>query len=296
MTTTALTKASNMSGILYMIVAIFMLSAMDAVAKWLVEADISVFQILFVRGCINVLLLFAAAPFFGGYGQLRTSRPGAHSVRALFGFLAPFLFFTALISMPLAETTVVFFISPFVMTALSVPLFKEKVGIHRWGAILAGFGGVLYVAQPTSEVFNPAVLFVIGGSLSYCFLMLSSRWLGKSESTISIMFYGNLGAVVCSSFFMPFVWKAITFEDLLGIGAMALLSLAGNVCILKAFMRGEVGVITPFEYSGLAWAVIFGMVFFNEIPSFNVWVGIAVIAASGIYIVYRENIKRPEHV
>ncbi|MBL4907923.1 MAG: EamA family transporter [Sneathiella sp.] len=126
-------NSSNMAGILYMLVAIFMLSTMDAVAKWLVEADYSVFQILFVRGCINIVLMLAAMPFFGGVRLLRTRRPWAHAIRSIFGMAAPFLFFTALISMPLAETTVVFFISPFVMTALSVPLFKEKVGIHRWG-------------------------------------------------------------------------------------------------------------------------------------------------------------------
>ncbi len=296
MTETANQRAANMAGILYMTIAIFMLSAMDTVAKWLVEADYSVFQILFVRGCINLAVLLIAMPFLGGPTLLRTSRLWAHAIRSLFGFIAPFLFFTALISMPLAEATVVFFISPFVMTALSVPLFKEKVGIHRWGAILVGFAGVVYVAQPTSEVFNPAVLFVIGGSLSYCFLMLASRWLGKTESTFTIIFYLTLGTTLIGACAMPFVWKDMPLLDVGIISLMAILSLMGNIFIIRAFMTGEVGVITPFEYTGLLWAVLLGFVFFNEIPTINVWIGISVIAASGLYLVYRENRKRPDQI
>lgn len=296
MTDDAMQKSGNLAGITYMMLAIFMLSTMDAVAKWLVEADYSVFQILFVRGCLNMAMLFIAMPFLGGINLLRTQRAGAHAVRVGFGVLAPFLFFTALISMPLAETTVVFFISPFVMTALSVPLFKEQVGLHRWGAILVGFAGVVYVAQPTSELFNPAVLFVLGGSLSYSFLMLSSRWLGKTESTFAIIFYGNLGAAIVMAFFLPFVWKEMSFADLGVVGLMAILSLAGNVFILKAFMKADVGVITPFEYTGLLWAVLLGFIFFEEIPTSNVWVGMSIIAASGLYLVYRENRKRPDQI
>jgi len=85
----------------------------------------------------------------------------------------------------------------------------------------------------------------------------------------------------------------MAFNDILAVGAMAVLSLAGNFCIVKAFTTGEVGVITPFEYTGLLWAVLFGFFFFDDIPQSNVWIGIAIIAASGLYMVYRENKKGP---
>lgn len=296
MTSSTHLKTSNLAGIIYMMIAIFMLSSMDAVAKWLVEAEYSVFQILFVRGCINITILLAAMPFVGGSKLLRTSRPWAHVFRGIFGFAAPTLFFTALYSMPIAEATVVFFISPFVMTALSIPIFGEKVGIHRWGAILLGFGGVLYVAQPSSDVFNPAVLIVIGAALSYSLVMLASRWLGKTDSTFTIVFYVTVGAVLLSALFIPFYWKELSLEGFAVIGLMAVLSLAGHICIVKAFTIGEVGVITPFEYTGLVWAVLLGLFFFQEIPSFNVWIGMSMIGASGLYLVYRENKKRPGHL
>ncbi len=284
---------NNLLGIVYIVLAIFMLASMDAVAKVLVTSDYSSFQILFMRGCINLVLLSCLMPFMGGLKLVKTNRFWAHGLRGLFGFLAPLCFFTALTSMQLAEATVIFFIAPFVMTAMSVPLFKEQVGIHRWGAIIVGFCGVLYVAQPTSEIFNPAVFLVLAASLAYSFLMLSSRWLGKVDATYTIVFYVTFWVTLFSSTTVFFVWKDMPIEDLLAVGAMAVLSLAGNFFIVKAFTIGEVGAITPFEYTGLLWAVTFGFVFFGEVPGLNVWIGMAIIAASGLYMVYRENKRRP---
>lgn len=284
---------NNLLGIVYITLAIFMLSSMDAVAKQLVSSDYSSFQILFLRGCINLVVLCCLMPFMGGLRLVKTNRFWVHGLRGLFGFLAPLCFFTALTSLQLAEATVVFFVAPFVMTALSVPLFKEKVGVHRWGAIIVGFCGVLYVAQPTSDIFNPAVLLVLAASLAYTFLMLSSRWLGRVDPTFTIVFYVTFWVTLFSATMVFFVWKDMPLNDVLAVGAVALLSLAGNFFIVKAFTIGEVGAITPFEYSGLFWAVLFGFIFFGEVPAFNVWVGITIIAASGLYMVYRENKKRP---
>jgi drug/metabolite transporter (DMT)-like permease len=284
---------NNLLGIVSIVLAIFMLASMDAVAKVLVTSDYSSFQILFLRGCINLVLLSCLMPFMGGLKLIKTNRFWAHGLRGLFGFLAPLCFFTALMSMQLAEATVIFFVAPFVMTAMSVPLFKEQVGIHRWGAIIVGFCGVLYVAQPTSEIFNPAVFLVLAASLAYSFLMLSSRWLGKVDATYTIVFYVTFWVTLFSSTTVYFVWKDMPVDDLLAVGAMAVLSLAGNFFIVKAFTIGEVGAITPFEYTGLLWAVTFGFVFFDEVPGMNVWIGMGIIAASGLYMVFRENKKRP---
>jgi drug/metabolite transporter (DMT)-like permease len=284
---------NNLTGILYMVAAIFTMSTMDAAAKWLVHADYSVFQILFVRSLMNVVVLLALVPFMGGLRLIKTNRVFAHGVRGVLGFVVPFCFFSALRSMGLAEATVVFFISPFVMTALSVPFFKEKVGVHRWGAIFVGFCGVLYVVQPTSEVFDPAAFLVLGGSLAYCFLMLSSRWLGSTEATFTIVFYVNFVVMLCGAIGSVFYWVPMPVADVGVAAIVAFLSLIGNFFIIKAFTIGEVGVITPFEYTALIWAVLLGVVLFDEIPTSNVWVGSAGIAASGLYMVYRENRKKP---
>ncbi|MBO6825090.1 MAG: DMT family transporter [Sneathiella sp.] len=287
------TPNNNMMGILYICAAMLMMSSMDAVGKWLVEAEYSVFQILFIRSCINFCILFSLMPFLGGVQLIKTKRFGAHAIRGLLGFIAPALFFTSLQSLELAEATVIFFVAPFIMTALSVPLFKEKVGIHRWGAILVGFCGVLYVMQPTSGIFDPAAFFVLGASLCYSIMMLASRWLGKTDRTYTIVFFVTFWTSIATGFVAPFFWKPIPLEHVMVVGLMAVLSLLGNVFIVKAFTMGEVGVITPFEYSSLIWALSIGYLVFGEVPGDHGWVGMAIILASGLYMVYRENKKRP---
>lgn len=290
------TPNNNMMGILYICAAMLMMSSMDAVGKWLVEAEYSVFQILFIRSCINFCILFSLMPFLGGVQLIKTKRFGAHAIRGLLGFIAPALFFTSLQSLELAEATVIFFVAPFIMTALSVPLFKEKVGIHRWGAILVGFCGVVYVMQPTSGIFDPAAFFVLGASLCYSIMMLASRWLGKTDRTYTIVFFVTFWTSIATGFVAPFFWKPIPLEHVMVVGLMAVLSLLGNVFIVKAFTMGEVGVITPFEYSSLIWALSIGYLVFGEVPGDHVWVGMAIILASGLYMVYRENKKRPVRV
>jgi len=287
------TPNNNMLGILYICAAMLMMSSMDAFGKWLVEAEYNVFQILFIRSCINFCILFSLMPFLGGLQLIKTKRFGAHAVRGLLGFIAPALFFTSLQSLELAEATVIFFVAPFIMTALSVPLFKEKVGIHRWGAILLGFAGVIYVIQPSSSIFNPAAFFVLGASLCYSIMMLASRWLGQTDKTFTIVFFVTFWTGISTGFVAPFFWKPIPFEHVLVVGGMALLSLAGNFFIVKAFTIGEVGVITPFEYSSLIWALSIGYLVFGEVPKDHVWIGMTIILASGLYMVYRENKKRP---
>ena len=241
------------------------MSSMDAVAKFLVEANYSVFQILAIRGLFNLTVLFGWLFTHGGWTSLKTRQYGGHGLRIVLGLMAPLLFFLSLKKMPLADATVIFFISPFVMTALSVPLFKEKVGIHRWGAIFLGFTGVLIVMQPTSGILEIEAFMVLGASLSYCGIMLAGRWLGTTETTFTIMFYMTLGTTVIATAASFFFWQPIGLRDLGLVAVMAMLSLAGNLCLIKSFSIGEVGVITPFEYTGLLWAVLLGFFIFSNL-------------------------------
>ncbi|USG61753.1 DMT family transporter [Sneathiella marina] len=282
-------KSKNIQGIAFMLIGVFLMSSMDAVGKFLVQADYSVIQILAIRGMFNLTILLGWMVTHGGFGSVKTKQYKGHGLRIIFGLLAPLLFFMSLKHLPLAEATVIFFVSPFIMTALSVPIFKEKVGPHRWGAIFVGFAGVLIVMQPTSGLLELEAFMVLGASLSYCAIMLIGRWLGTTESTFTIIFYMTLGTATITGFASIFVWQPIPLEDVGLIAAMAVLSLTGNICLIKSFRVGEVGVITPFEYTGLFWAVTLGYLVFAEIPAAHVWTGVAVIGASGLYLVYREN-------
>lgn len=286
---TVISEKNNLQGIIYIAIGIFSLSLMDATAKWLVHADYEVVQILAIRGWMVTAVLLVWALFTGGiHRNLKTTRLRDHGIRTALAYFAPFCFFSALKSMPLADATVIFFAAPFIMTALSVPLFKEKVGIHRWGAITVGFIGVLVALQPGSAGFNPMALVVLVGCVFYAVTTLAVRWLGSTENTFRIVFYFNFGVALISTFFLPFVWVPMAWADVGVLAAMAGLALCGHVFLSRAFNTGQVGVIAPFEYTALLWTVIIGFLVWGDIPVTNVWIGAAVIVASGLYIIQRE--------
>ena len=282
----------NLAGIGYILMAVGFLSCMDSVAKALVGANYSVMQILAVRGWIIIFAMALMLPRMGGITALKTTQPFKHLIRVVIGFTAPYFFFSSLKELGLADATVIFFgTGTFLMTALSVPLFKERVGPHRWGAIIVGFTGVLIAAQPGSGVFQIEALYAVASGVSYALLILATRWLGPGEGTLKPVFYYNLAMAVIGSFALPMVFKAMPSYDIGTIMVMAALGLAGHFGITRAFHAAPVGLLAPFEYTALIWATLLGYFVWSEVPAAHVLYGAGFIVSSGLYMVHREVLR-----
>lgn len=289
----------NLIGVGYILAGIGFLSIMDSVAKALVGADYSVMQIIAIRGWIILVAMLLVLPRMGGLKALRTEQPFKHLIRVVVGFAAPYFFFSSLKELGLADATVIFFGGgTFLMTALSVPLFKEYVGPHRWGAVIVGFVGVLIAAQPSSGVFQVEALFAIASGASYALLVLATRWLGPSEGTFRPVFYYNLGLAVIASFALPLSFKAMPSHDVVTLAAMAALAVAGHFGITRAFHTAPVSLLAPFEYTAIIWAAVLGYLIWSDIPATNVLIGAGIIISCGLYLIHREaraeKVKRRE--
>ncbi|MBT4890614.1 MAG: DMT family transporter [Rhodospirillales bacterium] len=283
---------NNLHGILFMLGGVFVLSLMDVTAKLLVEAEYSPFQILAIRGWI-ITLCFSS--FLGMRGQieyLKTKRRRDYVIRALIGFCAPFLFFTALGTMPIADVVVIFFAAPFIMTALSIPLLKETVGRYRWTAIGIGFIGVVIVIQPSGGTFQIGAFYALGACLAYCLIQLMTRWMSDTEHPIQLVFYFNLGTAVIGTCALPFVWKPMPIEHIAILLVMACVAMLGHMLMTTAFTRAPVSVVVPFEYTALIWGTLFGFVIWSDFPANHVWIGAVIIIISGIYMVHREQVAK----
>ena len=287
---TAIFERQNraVAGIAHMLLGMLILTGMDVLVKVIVQADFHPIQVLFIRGWIVLAIMFAVLPWFGGLPALKPVRPFALVVRGAVGFLAPFSFFTALKTVPLADATVVFFAAPLLMTGLSPFVLKEKVGPYRWGAVVVGFIGVVIAVNPSTSGMNPMLFMVFLALLAYTALALMGRWLGDTETTFRLVFYFNLGILVVSSVFVAFVWKPISIEALAALVAISVMALVGHVLLTKAFIMAPLSIVSPFEYSSLLWAAVLGYLVFGDVPPETVWIGGAIIAASGMFILYRE--------
>ncbi len=283
---------NNLPGILLMVIGVFLMSVMDVLAKFLVEADYSALQIITIRGWIISLSLLGWLGFRRQLGSLRTRRARHHAARSILGFGATILFFTALGEMPLTDAIVILFASPFFMTALSIPLLKETVGPYRWVAIGIGFIGVVIVLQPGGGTFQIASMYVLTACLMFSLIQIMIRWMSQTEPAIRIVFYFSATTAIAGSFVLPFVWKPMPLEDGLIIFAMSSIAMVAQIIIAKALASAPISVISPFKYSSLIWVTLFGYFIWGDFPSNHVWLGAGIIVTSGIYMVHRERLNR----
>ncbi len=284
---------NNLLGIGLMLLATMLFAVMDAIAKWLVSADVSPIQVIAVRGwmiCLFIPLVLLAR---GELRQLSTSQPLRHLGRGMIGFLAPFSFFTALKTLPLADASVTFFSAAFMLTAASAFILKERVGIHRWGAVVVGFIGVIIAMNPTGGGDVPAYLLVLFAAMIYSLIFIWGKKLSHADSVITLVFSMNLGMGLVATVLLPWVWVPIDAQLLGELALMAIFALTAHYVFAAAFVRAEISVLAPFEYSMLLWAVAIGYLVWGDIPTTSMWLGAALIIGAGIYVAHRESLRRP---
>ncbi len=270
-------------GIAFYLLAIGSMAMMDACAKWLVQSypvgQVAFFRCLFAFLPIGVLVLHS-----GGLAALATRRPAMHALRGVVMITAIFLFFYALKFLLLAEATAIFFAGPLFMVALSVPLLGERVHRNVWLAVIIGFVGVVIMMRPGAEILRVEAGWALGAALFYALAMIATRSLTRTETTLSIVVYGNLAAVLVSAVSLPFGWTTPTLEEM---GVFVLMGLCGGLSTLlfvKACRHTRVSVLAPFDYTALVWAAALGFLFWHELPDLWIWLGTAIVVTMGLYV------------
>lgn len=276
-------------GIAFALSAFFFFSLMDGIAKFLGES-FHVVQLIFFRSLFGFLPLIPLIRRDGGWKGLATRRPWLHATRGLAVMTALTSFFLGIQLIPLAEALTLAFTSPLFMTLLSIPILREKVGIHRLAAVLVGFCGVLVIVRPGAEAFRPEGLYMIGSGFSFAMASVLTRLLGRTETNAAITFYSTCAQFLPSALLLPFFWVAPT--ETLQWGLFVMLGLLGGVglqLMTNAFRYAQASLIAPFEYTALIWATAIGWFGWREWPGDHVWLGAAVLVATGLYITYRES-------
>jgi len=281
-----------LQGIAWMVAGVFLLAVMDALSKHAVS-QLSIPVLIAARSAMVLVLLLPWVLRSGGWSALRTRRPGAQLLRGLLAVCSMLAFFESLRLLPLATVIAISFAAPLFMTLLSVPVLQERVGPHRWGALLAGFVGVGLIVGPQAMdgELGLGAWLALAASLFYAASMTCVRWLSSTESDLSMMVWQNLtmglaGAV--GLFFVPLevapgMWPIMAL--------MAVLVLLGQRCTFRALRLAPVGVVAPFHYSELLWAATFGWVFWREWPGAHVWWGALFVVGAGLYTLWRERAR-----
>lgn len=274
-------------GLLYMIGGVFFLSVMDATAKWL-TTGYPLPELMFLGRLPAPLFGICLAMANGGIATLKTRKIGWHLVRTVFGIATMATFFYALRLLPLADTVAICFVAPLFMCALSVPILKEKVGPRRWAAIVVGFAGVIVIVQPSGTGFGLGAILSVTAAFTYAVSIIVSRKLSTTETSYSLLFWFSVFLLVASGALTPFNWVTPHGADIAVFCVMAFSGTVGQFFMTQAYRYGEISFLAPLEYTALIWAVLFGVLFWNEFPNAIVLAGSLIIVASNMYVVHRE--------
>lgn len=275
----------------FMVLGVAGFSVMDALGKSVV-ARYPVFEMLAIRSTVALAVLTAILAASGRLGTLRTRQPGGHALRSTCGLVAFVCFYAALRHLPLADAVAIAFGAPFLMTALARVVLKERVGVHRWIAIVVGFLGMLVIVKPGGPGFRPATLLILVAALAYAVMMLLARWMTRParphESSSSFVFYMLAGQAVVGWLVAAPAWRTPDASGLMQMAAMGVVAILGNYGLAEAFRTAPVAVVAPFEYTGVIWAVLLGALVFAERPGPSFWVGAAIIIAAGLFTLRAE--------
>ncbi len=277
-------------GILWMLVTMALFVGLDTVAK-ILSQSLPVLQVVWARYFFQVLILgFILAPRL--LRMLRTAHLGLQIVRSIFLLGATGFFFSALSHMPLASASAIMFVSPILVTALSMPLLGERVGPHRWASVAVGFLGALVIVRPGSEAMDPAALLALGAAGCYSLYQITTRRLAGADAPLTTLAYSaSVGALV-TSLSVPLVWVAPDMNAWAGMAMLGVFGTIGHFTLIKAFENAPAATVAPFSYTNLIWATLVGYAVFGDLPDRWTILGALIIAASGLYIVHRERVRR----
>lgn len=264
---------------------------MAALIKMASQSGIALAELIFWRQFVSLPILLGWAMFTGGIGQLATSRPKAHAVRAIYGIIGMILNFGGVILLPLAEATTLGFTAPMFAVLLSIVLLKESVGIWRWSAVALGFIGILIIAQPGGghlPLFGAAV--ALGGAFMIALIATQIRDLSRTESPMVIVFWFSLASVIVSLPFMLWVHEPLTTRQWLLLLGMGLAGTWGQVLVTMALRFGKVSSVIVMDYSSIIWATLFGWLLFSTLPPVTTWIGAALVVLAGLIITWREHV------
>lgn len=283
-------RPSSYAGIAYMCAGVLMFVSGDALVKSLLDVY-SVPQIAFVKSIATLAVLTPWLLRASTRERLKTKRTALHVLRNLMGLAEMACFFIALRTLPLADATAIYYAAPLIATALSVAVLKERVTWPRWAAVVVGFLGMLLIIQPGGADLNIGFLFISVGALLYASLMIVNRHLGATETTTAMVVYAVLSEVLVMGALAPFYWMPLSLWDAAHMALLGLIITAGIFAFVRAYMLSPVATVAPFDYTALIWAVLFGYLFWGELPSAEVWLGAGLIMACGLYILHRERIE-----
>jgi drug/metabolite transporter (DMT)-like permease len=296
-------------GIILVVAAMTIFVVQDILIKFLSD-DISMFQIMFCRSIIGVLLISTYLKLSNKPLKFGTNYPFLSTCRGLLFFFGYSAFYFAQSKVPIANAMVLFLVSPFFITIMSIIVFGSLVGISRWITMIIGFSGVIVIAQPEAGEFNFYYVLPVMTAFTYAASMMIAKFTAEKDDVFQQIIFmylvtatvsGALGLGIGDGQFntteyagYEFLTQGWHFDQMFILGGVFSIGIVGTIGFLlltTAYRIADPAKVSPFEYSGLIVTMLGGFIFWGDIPSMKEALGMMLIVGSGMILFYREHLR-----
>jgi len=286
-------------GIAFKVISAALFAVMQALIRSL-GARYPVGQVVFYRSVFAIIPLVLVYAWRGELAAVvRTERPLGQAGRGVLSIAGMFFNFGAVARLPLVESNAIAFSSPLFTVTLAALILNERVRVYRWSAVVIGFVGVLVVLSPhlSGEELTAAVagttsligvVYAICGSVTNAGTAIQTRRLAQSESTSSIVFYFSVSCALAGLATLPFGWITPSIGETVALISIGVLGGTGHIFLTESYRFASASLVAPFDYTAMIWALVLGYAMFGETPTAEIIGGSAIIAAAGLFVIWRE--------
>jgi drug/metabolite transporter (DMT)-like permease len=279
---------SPIHGISAMLISIVLFSAMDSIVKWL-GGSYPTHQIMFFRCAVAMVPIVVIITMRGGISLLRIQEPFLLSIRCLLGITAMGFAFYAFSLMRLADGLAILHTTPLFMTVLSIMFLKERVGLHRWAAVMAGFIGMTIVVRPGNSMFESGSFYMLLAAFCISCTTILIRHLSIRSDPVNLTFYFTMSGVLISSIAIFFLgWQAPEGRDWAFFIAVGFLGGMAQYLMNVSYRQAQISMVAPLKYLSIGFGGMIAYFVWSELPDLQSLVGISIIIACGLYTLHRE--------
>lgn len=280
------------------LLSVLLFAIMSALVRY-VGQNVPVGEVVFFRSAFAIIPVVAVYAWRKELGAaVRTERPFGHLGRGSISVAGMYLNFAALARLPLVDVTAINFASPLITVALAAAILRERVRVYRWSAVAIGFLGVVVMLWPYMTLADTVMAGTtaatvglacsVASAITNAGSVIQTRRLTDSEHTASIVFYFSLICTLAGAVTLPFVWYTPTMPELIALILTGFLGGLSHIMLTESYRYAPASLVAPFDYTTMLWAFLIGYFFFGEVATIYLFVGAAIVIASGLFVIWRE--------
>ncbi|MDC6447965.1 DMT family transporter [Alphaproteobacteria bacterium] len=283
-------KSLESLGMLFAVLAYFSFSLLDAVQKTAIIYH-SVFQLLFIKYCFVLILSLFESQRKKNYIFYKSGNIKIQLLRSVLSIVESGCFILSFKYLSLADAHSIAALTPVLVVALSAIILKEYVSLKTWIAIFIGFVGVLIIMRPGLSVFDPKSLIPLSGAFFLSIYQIVTRKASENDSTETSLFYTSIVGIILMGIIGYNFWQPLIKNSYFFFISMGVFFSLGLYFQIIALSMARAGIIQPFHYTLIFWAIILGYIFYGDFPDVPTLIGAIVITLSGVYAMYQNDKK-----